>query len=80
MLAFAPDPSAVDRALEDAAVLVARISEMYRPEYIEKASAFDAFGLFSTAKRLEARLEAVKASASGLDWVQVALPARAPRC
>lgn len=56
VLPFMPKPEAIDRALAEARVVVARLNDMYSPAWISRQVQLDYFGLISTAKRLEEAL------------------------
>lgn len=51
-----PKPEAVDRVLSEARVVVARVRDMFAPEWRAQQQQVDYFGLIATSERLELAL------------------------
>lgn len=63
VLPFMPKHEAIDAVIGEARAIVARVLEVYRPEYVQKVVETDHFSLLATVKRLERSLGELDQSA-----------------
>lgn len=55
-LPFMPKAEAIDRVVAESRAIVARVLEVYNPEYVQRVCETDYFSLLATVKRLEMAL------------------------
>lgn len=56
VLPFMPKAESIDRVLAESRAVVARVLEVYNPEYVARVCETDHFSLLATVKRLERAL------------------------